>query len=125
MERVIKFRGRRFDNNEWIYGYYSVFNGNYAIMEDGGLWLKIIPESVGQFTGLKDKNKKEIYFEDIVISGLHKHFPYERKCVVEDRSGSIYLSPTGNTVGDYLVNFKKGNIEVVGNIYENTDLLNK
>ena len=66
--REIKFRGKRVDNGEWIDGDYCQQDAEYVALI--GVWSKLtrscdwIPvtsESVGQNTGLKDKNEQEIY----------------------------------------------------------------
>lgn len=63
--REIKFRGKRLDNGEWIEGDLLRMNGHWFIFPDpapeGIDKYEVDPATVGEFTGLKDKNGKEIY----------------------------------------------------------------
>lgn len=71
--REIKFRGWNAKNNRWIYGYYFANRGAHFISPDEFVNpiasaddYEVEADTIGQFTGLKDKNGKEIYEGDII-----------------------------------------------------------
>lgn len=144
--REIKFRGKGINSDQWVYGDLihgvGAKSGNVYILPrqinlayikncdplDG---LKVSPESVGQFTGLHDKNGKEIYENDIVKMTS----PYgdsHTVCEIRFMDGGFVVEADGwfgesgsdlTTVGWAI---EEGiEIEVIGNIHESPELLNK
>lgn len=128
MKREIKFRGKSTDTGKWVYGFLSFFytagrDENGLIFTDKAKIYSpedcrcddVWAETVGEFAGLYDKSRKEIYEGDIVkwIDSDGN----ERQDVVTWMNGGLCLCNSSYTVGHY------GNIEVIGNIHENPELL--
>lgn len=126
--REILFRGKRIDNGEWKYGYL------YGIWEQGYiLWgmtnnvpnmVEVDPETICQYTGLTDKNGKKIWEGDILEGHLDDKFPEDvtREKVIWHESGWKTEEP-GCVDKEYLDEFDTENFEVVGNVFDNPELL--
>lgn len=133
--REIKYRGKRLDNGEWAYGYIrEIFseldpNGRFVICpaetfsSDG--WedldeVEVDPATVGQYTGLKDKNGKEIYEGDVLrwfVNDLISTAP------VEYRDGAFWMVRDINTGHGVWNDWLRGEYEILGNIHDNPELL--
>lgn len=139
MNREIKFRGKRLDNGEWLYGDLMHDNqgGCYIYPIDAeNLYVenKVDPDTVGQFTGLRDKNGVKIFEGDIVeCVSWNEYFskdgqpmePFRRKMYVDFRRGGFKMvepmpEPMKDNEWEIIYN---GDIVIIGNIYDNPELL--
>jgi uncharacterized phage protein (TIGR01671 family) len=145
----IKFRGKRKDNGEWIYGYFVMIKNAYFIIEHednlcfGDMYSSdlvdmfssniVNPDTIGQYTGTKDKNDVEIYENDI-IEFSYKDTNYIVKIFWDknDLTYKIeYLSKSNLNFCNFATLYKsqkksaleKSKIKVIGNIYDNPELL--
>ena len=116
--REILFRGKRTDNGEWVEGSLSTEYlkecGCVMISPTADTCYKVDPETVGQYTGLTDKNGVKIFEGDIV-----KHYD----AVYEIRYITKYTRCAGRNSGCIFAGIPLGNTEVIGNIHDNPELL--
>ncbi len=137
MEREILFRGKSLDNNKWFYGNYiekikptekeptfwTCFIQDKAIS-----MYEVKRETVGQFSGLTDKNGAKIFEGDIVEawSEGYKHIG-EIRWRLEGQP-AIIIYPAFANQGFWKIHGDKGmdnGVEVIGNIHDNPELINK
>ena len=135
--KEILFRGKRVDNDEWVYGdliHRQVWSTQLTIIRisDDGFdhyeEFEVKPETVGQFTGLTDKNGNEIFEGDIVKEwSSHWKTPLKTEIniyeVVCEYLGSLRLIRKTEYGENSTPLYRRSVVEVIGNIYDNKELL--
>lgn len=134
--REILFRGKRIDNGKWVHGdLYHCPNASVNINthKQGQPWLgySVIPETVGQYTGLTDKNGKKIFEGDIVHAIFKSNYVGAPNTDfgngVVEYCGTYYemASFRINSIGEpgYRIFTASLEVKVIGNIHDNPELM--
>lgn len=125
MENRFLFRAKRKDNGEWTEGFLlKRWDGLWIFSIDEKFADLIIPSTICQCTGLKDKNGKLIFENDILSGHIDDEFPEDetRKRVVWHKNGWCTNEP-GCDDYEALDDFDSENFEVIGNMIDNPELL--
>lgn len=133
--RGILFRGKRLDDDAWVEGYlvcdsrawgktdvhtYIVNHEHPSGCFGSDIYIEVDPSTVGQYTGLTDKNGERIFEGDIVESA---DFTAEDGYgVVEWYDGAFEIG-NGEWCGTFHENYNGKEFEVIGNIHDNPELL--
>lgn len=117
--RTIKFRGKRIDNGEWVIGQLVKMWGEWHILNSDNVntAYPVDPATVGQYTGLKDTNSREIYEGDIFQAGYFGGV----NVVMWDNENARYIGRSPQGCISYVG--REPAVKIIGNIHDNPELL--
>lgn len=143
--REILFRGKRVDNGEWIEGFFAKIGDKTFILIDTGIAFgyvtmkEVLSETIGQYTGLTDKNGKKIFEGDILQGYQYPylsegHFNYYAEVIYFEICPAFGLYTFKNPnldivkgissgTTDFMEDWESENWEIIGNIYDNPEML--
>ena len=128
--RPIKFRGKRTDDNKWIFGHYYTVDDKkevkHYIKPDGVSYL-VDGNTIGQFANMYDsEHKTEIYEDDIIIADIYVNYinPYRVQglIVFNNYCFALYLI-NSNLKGSLMSLNRLCNIEIIGNKHDNPNII--
>lgn len=132
MAREILFKAKRLDNGKWVEGQYLLIKEKvYIILEAetscmdsentdlyATQWHEVMPETLCRYIGLTDKNENKIWENDIVeVPGEYEYFKIEW-----ENDSARYVMNGDSLVVDF-DNYCSYEVEVIGNIFDNSELL--
>lgn len=136
--REILFKAKRIDNGEWVEGCYTECKGKTFIGIGTSIgidvlkgfcppvirWFEVDPKTLCQFTGLCDRNGKKIWENDILMAHLDEFYPEDATYeTIEWGVAGWAAHETSSIDREYIDEFDLKYFEVVGNIFDNPELL--
>lgn len=130
--REILFRGKRKDNGELVYGNYAITDNNekqHFIFQNKAFEFEVVPETVGQYTGITDDNGKKIFEGDILgVTNDDPDYDYITKVYLD--CDTLCVDVQGQDYDYTSIGFaieiwddECDQVEIIGNIYDNPELL--
>ena len=128
------YRAKRTNNGEWVEGYYAVARDRKGLTQHNILiadndigyfkWIVVDPSTICQCTGLKDKNGKSIWENNILVGYLDDMYPENATYaqVIWDKNG-FYTKEQYSDDISLMDEFDEKHFEVCGNIFDNPELL--
>jgi uncharacterized phage protein (TIGR01671 family) len=126
MDRQIFFRGKTINDNKWVCGYYfyNAYMDYHYIMDSYMAIFRVIPETVGQFTGLVDK-KQTMVFEGDMVSYDDALISNWIDIIEWNETHASFIRLHKSRIGLQYLDLNEGianNYTVIGNIHDNPEL---